>query len=202
MNGIVTKNGNIKMAIVETKSHESQSHLEAMLYLLEDPVLDREAFETRLANDPQLGEILAKSVTVFESLESIKFDSQTMVHVAHGSGNSYRWWISFATIAASLLLLGFLGWQSLYSIRSGPIEIATSSTENVSLNRVVWAWGELKADDPEAQLLRDAADGEFENTLAMLDPFIERDVPDWLVLATTDILEDGINQKDVKALIQ
>lgn len=190
------------MANVENNSSESQLHLEAMLYLLEDPALDREAFEARLANDPQLGEILAQSVTTFQSLESIKFDSQTIVRVAHGSGHSYRLWISFATIAASLLLMGFLGWQTLRSIRSGPTEIVTSSIEKVSLSNVVWAWGELKADDPEAQLLRDPGDGEFENALAMLDTFTERDVPEWLVLATTDILEDGIDQKDAKALIQ
>lgn len=190
------------MANVETKSNESQLHLEAMLYLLEDPALDREAFEARLANDTQLGEILAQSVMVFQSLESIRFDSQTIVRVAHGSGHSYRSWITFATVAASLLLMGFLGWQALRSIRSSPTEIATFSTENVPLLNVVWAWGELKADDPDDQLLRDAGDGEFENALAMLDPFTEREVPEWLVLATTGILEDGSDQKDAKALIQ
>lgn len=190
------------MASVENNSNESQLHLEAMLYLLEDSALDREAFEARLANNPQLGEILAQSVTVFQSLESIKFDSQTIVPVAHGSGEIYRSWISLATIAASLTVMGFFGWQTLHSIRSGSTEIAESSTENGSLSNVVWAWGELKADDPESQLLRDVGDGEFENALAMIDPFTERDVPEWLVLATTDILEEGIDPKDAKALVQ
>ena len=190
------------MANVETTSNASQLHLEAMLYLLEDPALDREAFEARLANDTQLGEILAQSVIVFQSLESFRFDSQTIVRIPQGSGHSYRSWISFATIAASLLLMGFLGWQTLRLIRSSPTEIATSSTENVPLLNVVWAWGELKADDPEAQLLRDGGDGEFEHALALLDPFTDREVPEWLVLATTDILEDGNDQKNAKALIQ
>ena len=189
------------MANVETKSNESQLHLEAMLYLLADPALDRDAFEARLANDPRLGEILAQSVIVFQSLESLEFDSQTIVRVAHPSSQSYRSWKSLATIAASLLLMGFLGLQTLHSIRSGSTEIAKSSTENVSLSNVVWAWGELKADDPEAQLLRDAGDSEFENALAVLDPFTERDIPEWLVLATTDRLEDGIDQNDAKAII-
>ena len=202
MNGIVIRSGNSKMANVETKSNESQLHLEAMLYLLEDAALDREAFESRLANDPALGEILAQSVTVFQSLESINFDSQTIVRATHVSSRSYRSWISLATIAASLLLVSFLGWQTLHSIRSGSTEIATSSTENGSLISVVWAWGELKADDPDAQLLRDVGDSEFENALAMLDPFTERDVPEWLVLATTDVLEDAMDHKDAKAFIQ
>ena len=98
--------------------------------------------------------------------------------------------------------MGFLGWQTLRSIRSRPTAIITSSIETVSLSNVVWAWGELKADDPEAQLHRDAGDSEFENALAMLDPFTDRDIPEWLVLATTDILEDGIDQNDAKVLFQ
>ena len=106
------------MANVETKSNESQLHLEAMLYLLADPALDRDAFEAKLANDPRLGEILAQSVTVFQSLESLEFDSQTIVRVAHPSSQSYRSWISLATIAASLLLMGFLGLQTLAPIKS------------------------------------------------------------------------------------
>ena len=192
------------MENVETKFIESQLHLEAMLYLLDDAALDREAFEARLANDPRLGEILAQSVTVFQSLESINFDSQTIVRATHVSRRAYRSWMSLATIAASLLLVSFLGWQTLHSIRSGSTEIAASSTENGFLINVVWAWGELKADDPDAQLLRDVGDGdgEFENTLAMLDPFTEREVPEWLVLATTDVLEDGRDLKDAKAFIQ
>lgn len=190
------------MENVETKLIESQLHLEAMLYLLEDAALDREAFEARLANDPRLGEILSQSVTVFQSLESINFDSQTIVRATHVSSRAYRSWMALATIAASLLLVSFLGPQTLHSIRSGSTQIATSSTENGSLINLVWAWGELKADDPDAQLLREFGDGEFENALAMLDPFTEREVPEWLVLATTDVLEDGMDHKDAKAFIQ
>ena len=82
------------MENVETKFIESQLHLEAMLYLLDDAALDREAFEARLANDPRLGEILAQSVTVFQSLESINFDSQTIVRATHVSRRAYRSWMS------------------------------------------------------------------------------------------------------------
>ena len=82
------------------------------------------------------------------------------------------------------------------AIRSRQSEIASSSTENISSNSVVWAWGELRADEPEAQPLRDAGDFEYDNSLAMLDPFMERDVPEWLVMATTDILDGDNDQKD------
>ena len=191
------------MANFEPKSNESQMQLEAMLYLLDDPALDRNAFEARLANDSQLAETLAETVRVFHSLQSVQFaQSQSVGRLAHSSVYSPRRWQSILVIAASLLLVGFLGWQTLVSIRSRQSEVASSSTENVSLNSVVWAWGELRADEPEAQPVRDTGDFEYDHSLAMLDPFMVRDVPEWLVMATTDILEGDNDQKDAKVLIQ
>ena len=191
------------MANSDTKSNESQMHLDAMLYLLDDPILDRFAFEVRLANDSKLSEILTETVLVFHSLQSVKFDSQlqSVDRLAHSSDYSNRRWQAFPVIAASLLLVGFLGWQTLNSIRTRHYEIA-SGTENASRNQVVWAWGELRADESESQPLRDAVDFEFDNSLAIHDSFAERDVPEWLVMATTDRLEGDIDPKDVKAFIQ
>ncbi len=178
--------------------------LEAMLYLLDDPALDRNAFEARLANNSQLAETLAESVCVFHSLQSVQFDSQSQSvgRLAHSSVYSHRRLQSILVIAASLLLVGFLGWQTLVSIRSRQSEVASSSTENVSLTSVVWAWGELRADEPEAQPVRDTGDFEYDHSLAMLDPFMVRDVPEWLVMATTEILEGDNDQRDAKVLIQ
>ena len=105
-------------------------------------------------------------------------------------------------IAASLLLVGFLGWQTLNSIRSRNSEVASSGTENVALNRVVLAWGELKADEPESLQHRDSGDFEYVNSLAVLDSFVERDVPEWLVMATTDILAGDDEENVTKVFIQ
>ena len=192
------------MTNLDTQSNNADMHMEAMLYLLDDPALDREAFAARLANDSQLAEILAETVSVFQSLQSVQFNSQSqfVVASAHSAVYSNCRWQSIPVIAASLLLVGFLGWQTLVSNRSRQSEIASSSLENVSLNGVVWAWGELRADEPEAQLHRDVGDFEYDHSLAMLDPFIERDVPEWLVMATTDILEGDNDQYDAKVLIQ
>ena len=171
-------------------------HLDAMLYLLDDPALDRDAFEARLANDAQLAEILAEAVTVFQSLRTVEFASrnQVMARSTHASVYSYRKWQSMAVIAASMLIFGFLGWQTIQSNRIHSNEIA--------LSNVVWAWGELQTDNSAFQLSRDIGDNDFENTLAMLEPTTDSDVPEWLVLATTANVDGIQDLEDAKAFIQ
>ncbi len=184
------------MTNLETESNESQLHLDAMLYLLDDPALDRVAFEARLADDTQLAEILAEAVTVFQSLQTVDFvpENQVVARTAHASVYSYRKWQSIAVIAASLLILGFIGWQTIHSMRSQSKEIA--------LNSVVWAWGELQTDNSDSQLSRDIGESDFENTIVMLEPSSDIDVPEWLVLATAANVEGIVDLEDGKAFIQ
>lgn len=184
------------MANLEIESNTSQMHLEAMLYLLDDPALNRDAFESRLANDAQLAEILAESVTVFQSLRKAEFASEKPIvaPMARAYIHSFRLWQSIPVIAASLLIFGFLGWQTIQSMRSHSKEIA--------MNSVVWAWGELQTDNSDSQLSRDIGDSDFENTLAMLEPTGDSEVPEWLVLATAANVEGIADLEDGKALIQ
>ncbi len=184
------------MQNLETESNESQMHLDAMLYLLDDPALNRDAFEARLANDTQLAEILAEAVSVFQSLQTVEFEleNQVMARTACASVYSYRKWQSMPVIAASLLIIGFIGWQSIQSIRSHSKEVA--------LNSVVWAWGELQTDNSDSQLSRDFGDSDFENNLAMLEPTGDSDIPEWLVLATAANVEGIVDLEDGKAFIQ
>jgi hypothetical protein len=58
--------------MVNQPQEESKLHLEAMLYVLEDPALDRVAFEARLSEDVRLGEILADAVELFQSMRSVE----------------------------------------------------------------------------------------------------------------------------------
>ena len=94
--------------------------LDAMLYLLDDPALDRDAFEARLANDVQLAEILAEAVSVFQSLQKVEFEleKQSMARTAHASVYSYHRWQSIPAMAASLLVFGYIGWQTIQSMSS------------------------------------------------------------------------------------
>lgn len=194
------------MANEKVTTDESELHLEVMLYLLEDPVLDRTAFEERLADDPQLGEILAQGVAVFQNMKSIKTFVPS-VSIADVSTNKIEipprhLWRTLATLAASLILIVFLGLRSYRSTLQPPTEIVSSHIENLALNNVVWAWGELQTDEPEDHLQSDFSDIEGEYTRAAIEPFSESDVPDWLVMATADSIESGYDQRDSKAFLQ
>jgi len=182
------------MANLETESNTSQMHLDAMLYLLGDPVLDRDAFEARLANDTQLAEILADAVTVFQSMRKAEFEKQCVAPTTRASVHSFHHWQSIPVIAASLLIFGFIGWQTIKSMRS--------HSKKIAMNSVVWAWGELQTDNSDFQLSRDLGDSDFEHTLAMLEPTSDSDVPEWLVLATAANVQGTADLEDGKVLIQ
>ncbi len=187
------------MSNILAKADESQLHLDAMLYLLGDPALDRQAFEERLADDPRLGEILSDAVSVYQLTQSVStwrtLQASGLTHPASPILALPRGvWRTYTTLAASLLLFGFLGWQTLPWMRS-------STTEIASLNSLVWAWGELQADRSDTQFLRDNNGSDFENAIALLDLSVESDVPEWLVLATADRMESH-DLTDGKALIQ
>ena len=176
----------------------TDEHCEAMLYLLEDPALDRLTFEARLADDPQLGEILAQAVTTFQSLRAVSFESEAVAQISASGIVSrgvpqYRSWQFASVLAASLLIAVFLGWQTLFSIRSG-------SNENGS-SRIVLAWGDLQFDALDIQGVRETGDSEMETSLAMTDLFVENDVPEWLVMAATDAAE-GFDSETEKGLVQ
>lgn len=180
----------------------TDEHCQAMLYLLEDPSLDRVAFEARLADDPQLGEILAQAVTTFLSLRAVSFESEAVARnssqvsasgsVARGVPQ-YRSWQFVSVLAASLLIAVFLGWQTLFSIRSG-------SNENGS-SRVVLAWGDLQIDALDIQGAHETVDSEMEYSLTRNELFVENDVPEWLVMAATDAAE-GFDTESEKGLVQ
>ena len=176
----------------------TDEHCEAMLYLLNDPTLDCSAFEARLADDPRLGEILAQAVSTFESLRAVSFESEAVAQVSSQGNVSrgvphYRTWQFASVLAASLLIAAFLGWQTLFSIRSG-------SNENRS-SHIVLAWGDLQIDALNTQGARETGDSEIENSVATIDLFGENDVPEWLVIAATDAAE-GFETESEKGLVQ
>ncbi len=187
------------MTNILSKPDESQLHLEALLYLLGDPALDRQVFEERLADDSRLGEILAEAVSLYQLTRDVstwrmlpasgpKLPAQPTMALTKGA------WRTYSTLAASLMIIGFLGWQTIPWMRS-------TSNEFALLNSVVWAWGELQKDESDSQFLRDSSGSDFENAIASQDLTLESDVPEWLVLAAADRF-DGHDLSDGKALIQ
>ncbi len=187
------------MTNIPTKPDESQLHLEALLYLLGDPALDRQAFEVRLADDSRLGEILSEAVSVYQWTQGVSTwrmlpASDPTLTAQATMALSSSVWRTYATLAASFLLVGFFGWQAIPWMRSTSAEIAL-------LNNVVSAWGELQKDELDSQFLRDSIGSDFENAIASQDLTFESDVPEWLVLAAADRL-DGDELSDGKAFIQ
>jgi len=200
------------MTAIDPDAIESQMHLEAMLYLLDDSALDRDAFEARLSNDFQLGEILAKAVGTFHNLRSSDlerlavwptsmsyrgFDFQNPRRergIADGPSppaaapikNSFRTGLFVPTVAASLFFACFLGWQAFLMTQTGKINSQLSS-----LNNVVLAWGDLQSEREDLSLTQESSDSEFAPALSLADSFVESEVPDWLVLAATKALDEN-----------
>ncbi|MCY2976044.1 MAG: hypothetical protein NTW52_15420 [Planctomycetota bacterium] len=202
---------------------DSQLHLESMLYLLEDSVLDRDAFEVRLENDARLAEVLSESVTMFQSLKSIEpvvsesvsreSDLVTVCKPVPQAFESSRTrvshprWNLVTCVAASIGFLGFLSWMIFETNRIEPVESDLLVQNSVAIKNIVSAWSELKLDSESnangnADSLVDLIDSEEELTLVGHDAFSEKDVPDWLVMATVDSVENNIEANDTKVLLQ
>ncbi len=185
-------------------SNESQMHLEAMLYLLEDPALDRIAFEARLVEDARLNEVLANAVDTFLRLQSAEFESFPVgivdVDRRVSSDSGAHRWLFFPALAASLFLACFVCWQAfvwMQAISSNNASLASS----MSVNSVVLAWGDLQTDRDDSGLVQEASSSDLNASLSFADSFVEADVPDWLVLAAVETTDNN-NSGDGKVFLQ
>ncbi len=189
---------------------DSQSHLEAMLYVLQDPALDRTAFEARLEEDCRLGEILAEAVALFEMTQ--KMDSWQPGSAASPNAtfqssdpapslvpaeppastrSGWRWVASLCAIAATLLVV-LARWDGFPS----------RDADAASTQDVVLAWGAMQTDRIHIAMDRESVEWESEWNLASLDSVEEPDVPEWIVLATSDRLDRGLDARDGKGMLQ
>jgi hypothetical protein len=199
--------------MVCSSKDESQLRLNAMLYVLEDSNLDREAFENQLVENVRLAEILADTVLMYQGLHSIREGmlGQDLVGAQAASSKSvaragqslavFPSWVAVASLAASLLLVGFLGWKSFESLSNAlrsrqpgalaSVEALSSNANSASLQTLLQAWGELRTSHEEDALVQHVCfiDREIPGTASEL--LNDDDVPEWLVLATAAILEQG-----------
>ena len=200
----------IKMVNHENTNDSSHLHLDAMLYLLKDPSLDRDAFEARLENDSQLAEILSESVTTFRSLESLKsFTHHPVQHIPASCNhhNRHLSWNLATSIAASIGFIGLLSWMVFETNRIQPIELASSPQNATTLKSIVSAWSDLQLESESisgsnTDSINSPTYSEEELTLTTQEPFSQKDVPEWLVMATAASLENSIDVNDSKVLLQ
>ena len=195
------------MKRIAPDSNESQMHLEAMLYLLEDPALDRVAFETRLLEDARLSEVLANAVDTFLRLQSAEFESFPVGIVEEdrrvSSDSRARRWLFFPALAASLVLACFVCWQAFVLVQAISSNNASSVSlaSSLSLNSVVLAWGDLQTDRDDSGLVQETSSSDLSASLSFADSFVEADVPDWLVLAAVETTDNN-NPGDGKVFLQ
>lgn len=190
---------------------ESQLYLDAMLYVLEDPALDRAGFEARLDWDFRLAEILTDSVELYELTQSVScweagipaslgassgLDASStrspFSTVLPNSSSDGRRWSTTSLVLTASLLLSVVGWGV----------IVQRSSDALSQDDVVLAWGDMQSEMADHQIVREAVDDDSEWTIAMLDAAVEAEVPDWIVLATSDRLDVGLDSKDGKGVLQ
>jgi hypothetical protein len=208
--------------VLLNKQNSSELYLKAVLYLLEDPALDRNAFEELLAaDDGQLAELLSSAVydlkllkqsqSCFAGLgdqvrEPVQLTSQNNTYFS-----SRMAWLS--TIVASCVVVGFVGWQFVQnrsvervaqtSIRYPDFPSDDSLVPIDALNiaersSMVQAWTEFRVvDDADAA----SSNGLISDPDCILclhrDAPTELDVPEWLVQAASalglDSIESDVN---------
>jgi hypothetical protein len=166
----------------------SEDRLHAFLYVLDDPSLDRASWEAKLEKDPGLCELVSEMVALHQDVVATSAcstasgrleysgaqEASFLVKPASGSPawNVARFWLP--AIAASLLV-GFFLWAALVLKDTNP-NAADSESRSIAA-----AWTDLQT----AHHLSD----EFESELGFHDASIhaddERDVPDWLIFASS-----------------
>ena len=112
----------------------------------------------------------------------------------------------------------FWGWKSFQLlspaiVRNNDVASANGSGSQPSgdaesFSNVVWAWGEVGTGHHEEQLAQYVSQVDNELAFAACDSVCDSDVPEWLVLATAAILEQGggvdspLENVDSRTLIQ
>lgn len=174
----------------KTPNNPSTHLLEAMLYVLNDPALDRDEYEQRLANDPVLGESVAEAVGLLQDIKAVSGShTKPMVTIAVSS-NAQRTPVAFwpwsISIAASIAMMAFVGWRSFVFERNNRNQLANVQLANAQLANVVNAWSDLQQldglDNAEDAKIRSVG---LESELSPgTEEVPDEDVPDWLISAS------------------
>ena len=192
----------------QNEAYESQLHLDAMLYVLEDPALDRDAFEAQLEDNCQLAEILSNAVAMQQLSRSVSWVDRPTLPALRPSSASIsdrvlRMIATFSALAAAVLIAVFIGSTAFQNRNPGSTEFGSN---------VVLAWGDMQSEHLALQLGRDLTEFDLEGNLSVAsltmpnsggtNSSVEGDVPEWLVLATSDSLELGFDLREGKGLLQ
>ena len=187
-----------------TNKSDSDKGLEAMLYVLCDVSIDRDAFEAKLENDPALAEAVAEAVAIVQGLKQAAAISNASMNTQPSFKDSVvrprqmpflaKGLVAILSIAAAFCVI-FFRWQrdtiiasaeSLPEIAAAWIDLNEANTDlmDVSTSRFE-SDGDAQSDTDSAGL------GAEHNQLAVTD-----DLPDWMLLAVTGT--DSLNPEAIK----
>ena len=182
-----------------TNKNDNDKGLEAMLYVLCDETIDRNAFEAKLENDPGLAEAVAESVSIVQGLKQAAMSSNASMATKPRFEDSVvrsrqmpllaKCLVAMVSIAAAVCVI-FFRWQR---------ETVIASAE--SLPEIAAAWidlSEANSDLMDASISRFESESDTESAglgteykqLAVAD-----DMPDWMLLAVT-----GTDSQNLEAI--
>lgn len=212
----------------EIAHSESDFRFQAMLYVLSDSALDRDMFEQRLAENPELCEFVAEAVEASILLKQAMSSGlnasseqgtsasgvlaqRAMAEVLTASsvelascvasgallgeapntlttpGRRSSSWFGLLMVAASIVLVGFIGWriQDRHSKMLGSIAKTDATVRSTELADVANAWTDIQSDSGEdlSAVTSDVNINESELSLDSSKDPSDREVPDWLITA-------------------
>ncbi len=206
------------MALLNPKNH-SELYLNAILYVLEDPLLDRNAFEAMLAKDNgQLAELLSSAVNDLEVLSNNKsrlFDqndkaNQPVVLATTRSDVSSKV-VWYSSVIAGCFAVALIGWQFIFFKPQPSPTIATNTNQSPAFvtdfsldpfdaldvsaqTSMLQAWTEFRGvEERNVSTSSDAlVDGPDCILCSHRDATAERELPDWLVHGASALALDAI----------
>jgi len=185
-----------------TNKNNNDKGLEAMLYVLCDESIDRNAFEAKLENDPALAEAVAESVSIVQGLKQAAMSSNASMatkprfedRVVRSRQISFlaKGLVAMVSIAAAFCVI-FFRWQR---------DTVIASAE--SIPEIAAAWidlNETNTDLMDGSILRFESDSESDTESAGLGAEYKQlavadDMPDWMLLAVTGT--DSQNPEAIK----
>ena len=174
-----------------TNKNDNDKGLEAMLYVLFDESIDRDAFEAKLENDPVLAEAVAESVSIVQGLKQAAMISNALMateprfedRVVRSRQMSFlaKGLVAMVSIAAAFCVI-FFRWQR---------DTVIASAE--SLPEIAAAWIDLNEANThlmDGSIFRFESDSESDTESAGLGSEYKQltvadDMPDWMLLAVT-----------------
>ena len=139
---------------------------------LNEPSLDRDVYEQRLAVDPQSAELVAEAVELLYSSKAVEttlsISTTGPILVSSNYPLDAVSWKGLAALAASIALVAVIGSQ---------FWVRNVRNDRNNMASVVHAWTELQADGSGVALAE--ADSSVD-----ISESLDEDVPNWLILAT------------------